>query len=296
MKVLVACQRCKRQYVVTGKTPGTRFYCHCGSQITVPSPQSHDADVVRCSSCGGPRQEGSDICCFCGAEFTLHEKDLNTVCSACFARVSDHARFCHHCGTPITAEEIAESETTYNCPSCKPTRHLVSRRLGKSKFAAFECQNCAGLWIDLRTLDLIVNVEAHQTSHVGVSFPQHEPLEHQPYRPCAVCGELMPRHNFGLGQSGVIVDVCGYHGIWFEAEEFARIIAWIRSGGAQAARQELSRLVGSEEHATKKEQPMIRPKVASNAPHLRDPLAKSLLVRICDVICNVIDLFTESSA
>jgi Zn-finger nucleic acid-binding protein len=53
------------------------------------------------------------------------------------------------------------------------------------------------------------------------------------YRPCVVCGELMNRVNYGH-QSGVIVDFCKDHGIWFDAGQLAHILTWLRAGGSPA--------------------------------------------------------------
>jgi Zn-finger nucleic acid-binding protein len=54
------------------------------------------------------------------------------------------------------------------------------------------------------------------------------------YRPCAVCGALMNRQNYGR-KSGVILDVCRAHGIWFDAGELPRVLGWIRDGGERRA-------------------------------------------------------------
>ena len=56
------------------------------------------------------------------------------------------------------------------------------------------------------------------------------------YRPCPLCEEMMNRRNYG-GTSGVIIDLCKIHGIWFDADELARILVWIRSGGVEKARE-----------------------------------------------------------
>lgn len=62
------------------------------------------------------------------------------------------------------------------------------------------------------------------------------------YRPCAACGEMMNRINFA-GSSGVVLDACRPHGVWFDPEELARIVAFVRDGGLDAARErELRRL------------------------------------------------------
>jgi hypothetical protein len=49
---------------------------------------------------------------------------------------------------------------------------------------------------------------------------------------------MWPRH-YGR-RSGVIIDVCRNHGIWFDADELPRILEWIRQGGLAQARDELA--------------------------------------------------------
>jgi hypothetical protein len=46
----------------------------------------------------------------------------------------------------------------------------------------------------------------------------------------------MNRFNFAH-LSGVIVDVCKGHGIWFDADELRRIVEFIRGGGLVRARE-----------------------------------------------------------
>src|SRR5688500_1389053 len=120
MRIIVACQECRRQYDAGGLEPGGKFTCHCGSKVTVSQPRGHDAAVVRCSSCGSSRQEGAAACGHCGGDFTIHEQDLHTVCPQCLARVSDRARYCHHCAALLVAEAICSESTTSCCPVCRP--------------------------------------------------------------------------------------------------------------------------------------------------------------------------------
>jgi hypothetical protein len=44
----------------------------------------------------------------------------------------------------------------------------------------------------------------------------------------------MQRRNFGK-RSGVIVDVCGKHGVWLDADELEAVAAFIERGGLAAA-------------------------------------------------------------
>jgi Zn-finger nucleic acid-binding protein len=46
----------------------------------------------------------------------------------------------------------------------------------------------------------------------------------------------MNRNNFARS-SGVVIDTCKQHGIWFDAEELPRIVEFIRKGGLDRARE-----------------------------------------------------------
>ena len=54
------------------------------------------------------------------------------------------------------------------------------------------------------------------------------------YRKCPQCADLMNRHNLGRG-SGVIVDTCGTHGVWFDNEELHSLLDWVHRGGRVVA-------------------------------------------------------------
>jgi len=243
MRLLVACSDCGRQYDATGRTVGSRFRCHCNAVVTVKPPKGHDAAVVRCSSCGGPREEGAASCRFCEADFTLHERDLDTVCPECLARISNRARFCHHCGTRLVAELVACDQTPLVCPVCGEPHHLTGRRVGK--IAVLECGRCVGLWLGNEAFRQVTEEASSDALHIDFSFQPKRPApaRSQPqqqrarYRKCALCGRFMHRRNFGR-RSGVIIDVCRDHGVWFDAEELPRIVAWIRSGGLAKANEE----------------------------------------------------------
>jgi Zn-finger nucleic acid-binding protein len=46
----------------------------------------------------------------------------------------------------------------------------------------------------------------------------------------------MARRNYGR-RSGIIVDMCKDDGLWFDAGELERILAWIRDGGLAEAKR-----------------------------------------------------------
>jgi len=148
MHVITRCDNCTRQYDTEGHEPGERFHCLCGKLLTVPERRSFDASVVRCSSCGGVREKQDVACGHCGADFTLIEQQLNTTCPACFARISDTAKYCHHCATPIAVTGKLGEPTQKACPKCAAKQNLSSRRIKDTDMAALECNLCGGIWLD----------------------------------------------------------------------------------------------------------------------------------------------------
>src|SRR5207302_7247314 len=54
-------------------------------------------------------------------------------------------------------------------------------------------------------------------------------------RSCAQCARPMRRFNYG-GDSGIYLDLCSDHGIWFDADELRRVVVFVNSGGLAASR------------------------------------------------------------
>ncbi|MEQ8791721.1 MAG: zinc ribbon domain-containing protein [Pirellulaceae bacterium] len=251
MRLLISCDQCRQQYDATRLGVGKRFRCSCGAVVTVAQPKGHDASVVRCSSCGAPRDEDAKACSHCTADFTIHETDLHCVCPQCLARISERAKFCHHCGKAIAATQAAGNHTTLPCPACEGDRRLVTRRLGDLDLGAFECHVCAGLWLGDEAFQHLTrqaqnNLTADETLAAVVSRAAPTAVSRQEaggewrYRNCPVCRRMMQRRHYGR-KSGVIVDICRDHGVWFDADELHRILKWIRQGGLEYARREVAK-------------------------------------------------------
>ncbi len=245
MRLLVACPKCRRQYDASGREIGSRFRCRCGEVLTIHQPEGHDAAVVRCSSCGAPRREGSMHCEYCNADFTVHEQQLDTICPHCFARVGDDAKFCDDCGARLAAEKLSELKTELICPACRGDRKLFSRTV--DHLGIMECRICAGLWVENSIFEqLIVRArksELFSPNELQNSFDRLRTagatqVPHG-YLPCPVCGELMLRKNYSHW-SGVVIDFCKNHGLWFDGDKLSRLLHWIHSGGgADAGRPRL---------------------------------------------------------
>ena len=245
LRLLVACTGCHRQYDASQLAVGARFHCTCGTVIVVPEPRPHDAKVVRCSSCGAPRQGLRERCRYCDSDFTLHEQDLHTLCPECATRISNRARYCHSCATPITPQQVAGETTEHRCPNCREGQQLASRPLGGEKLSILECDRCAGIWLGHEVFDLLQSKAKDkapvwrpagtEAGKVDTTTPS-PPGQSVVYRPCPLCTKLMNRSNYGI-RSGIIIDACAQHGIWFDDGELQRILQWIGDGKAEEAQR-----------------------------------------------------------
>lgn len=238
MRRLIDCPACRRRYDATAVAAGERIRCRCGSGIEVLEQAAHDAAVVRCASCGATREEGASTCRYCGSDFTLHEQDLDTLCPGCFARVSNRARFCHHCAAPIFADEVAGTLTERACPACEKTT-LRSRALRGNGVSALECTRCGGLWLGseafarLREVTLAGAEPSPDPAVIKADARARRPAPRTAgpqYRRCPICSVRMNRINYAR-QSGILLDRCATDGIWFDGDELDAVIRWMRLGG-----------------------------------------------------------------
>ncbi len=249
---LVRCESCFKQFDAGDLAVGERFRCLCGAVLAVPRSKAQEAPVVRCASCGAPRVAGAADCTFCSAPFVLGESDRNTLCPVCASRIGDRQRFCHSCGTRIAPEAVAGGRSDFSCPSCKPERRLSSRRIPDvtSALAMLECGSCAGVWLGHPTFDALqerARREVVPEPLASAGRPEAgRPNSGRPkvlgqvtYRPCPVCRKLMVRRAFA-GSSGVVLDVCGTHGLWFDAAELEATLSWIRAGGLTRVEERLA--------------------------------------------------------
>jgi Zn-finger nucleic acid-binding protein len=146
-------------------------------------------------------------------------------CPGCFALHFAGARFCSRCRAELHAEPLLDV-TDAPCPRC--TKPLGSTPEG----GVCECLACGGLFVDHTAFAaLAAERDAEARPYAGLAPPP--PMSATDvdvhYVKCPVCTKVMNRINFGR-RSGVVVDVCGLHGTWFDAGELTRVLEWIRSG------------------------------------------------------------------
>jgi Zn-finger nucleic acid-binding protein/ribosomal protein L32 len=184
--------------------------------------------VLRCPSCGAPAAPDTRVCPYCSTPLAL------VACPSCFAKIFRGARFCPYCGAEATRAEAAPRPAR-PCPECQ--QPLSAVKVGS--VILDECRRCGGLWVDSAAFERICAESEEQTVVLQTRFAAPEtpldPHRRQGYWPCPECRRLMNRQNFAR-VSGVVVDVCRGHGVWFNEGELRRIVEFIRGGGMERAR------------------------------------------------------------
>ncbi|HEY3500470.1 MAG TPA: zinc ribbon domain-containing protein [Polyangiaceae bacterium] len=185
-----------------------------------------EAEVQRCPVCGAPVARGARRCDYCSS-------DLATVrCAGCFTMNPADSLRCSGCGRELGLEPIATGKSALECPECR------------SRFAAYgghggvlgECETCGGQFVEHSLLEeLLERREVHRPVSRTAPPPENPLKKPVRYLKCPSCQAMMNRNNFG-GTSGIVVDVCALHGVWFEAGELPRVLAFVQAGGLERAR------------------------------------------------------------
>lgn len=103
------------------------------------------------------------------------------------------------------------------------------------------CRSCGAAWMSAQAFNLLIKqAQERAIATEGTQTPKRRVMpSHKTkvvYRPCPVCNQMMQRKNFAR-VSGVIVDVCGPHGYFFEAGELEDVVAFVESGGLSLAQK-----------------------------------------------------------
>jgi Zn-finger nucleic acid-binding protein len=144
------------------------------------------------------------------------------------------SQYCGHCGAKAVMPDT-ETGSTGDCPRCRRT--LDQLRI--QAITLRECQRCGGMWSDVETFESVCADRERQSALLGFAAKREiaaPPPTKISYVPCPDCKQLMNRSNFARA-SGVIIDTCKKHGVWFDTEELPRIIEFIQNGGMEIARQ-----------------------------------------------------------
>ena len=192
--------------------------------------------TLNCPNCGAAANDGATSCEYCGSGLVA------IACRACFGAMFVGAQFCPHCGAKAAPPEAAD-QSTLRCPGCGGDMH--HERLADTT-TIYECGACGSAWLSPETfMRLIADREARGAAAAsgaaagGLSKPKPFRLASAAtrYLRCPVCDTMMNRVNFG-DTSGVIVDTCATHGIWFERDELHAVLTFVEQGGLAKRRAE----------------------------------------------------------
>lgn len=186
-------------------------------------------EALNCPNCGAGVASDSTQCEFCASR-------LKTMaCPECMGLMFIGSEHCSHCGARAVAAEIDNDEQPGNCPRCRSD--LSRLRIEETRLR--ECAKCGGMWSGVETFESICADREKQSavlSFAGAKAQMNTPPARISYVPCPDCSQLMNRSNFARS-SGVIIDLCKQHGVWFDVEELPKIIEFIRKGGMEKARE-----------------------------------------------------------
>lgn len=186
------------------------------------------ARALRCPGCGAWLEVGARRCGFCTIELAAVR------CWRCFELSFAGSAHCAACGAKLGLE-ADRGATEACCPVCrKEVLHLVE--VGEHRIR--ECMGCGGVMVDheeLGSLTRKTELDAGiRLLDAGVQKSVLTETEVR-YRYCPDCGVILNRRNFGQ-RSGVVVDVCKEHGVWFDSDELTAVLAFVASGGLKEQR------------------------------------------------------------
>lgn len=191
-----------------------------------PAPESRPAGgKVECPGCSAKLEDSLRACPTCGTPIATVR------CGACFQMNPPESSFCSGCARELGLEPLGEPDV-YACPDCKLPFQMFRGGPGTLR----DCERCGGQFVEHALLkDLLEQREVYGRVAPRPP-PRHNPLSTPlRYVACPLCKEIMSRKNFGRS-SGVIVDVCGKHGTWFDRGELPRVLEFVEAGGLELAR------------------------------------------------------------
>jgi Zn-finger nucleic acid-binding protein len=176
------------------------------------------------------------------------------------------AALCGGCGRELGLVPLGVPDPL-SCADCKLPFVSFSGAGGLLR----DCGRCGGQFVDHALLEALLARREVYGRDVAKPLPRHNPLDSPVrYRPCPVCSDMMTRKNFGTS-SGIIVDVCRKHGIWFDPGELPRVLAFVEAGGLVLARR---RTIEQQRHAERNQRVRDAERSFGAISQPLDPLAR----------------------
>lgn len=152
-----------------------------------------------------------------------------SVCNHCGQKTYGNVKECPVCGGEIVIPEAQEG--SLSCPRCRCTLQRYAYRMT----VLDTCPQCGGLWLDRSEFTRLTSeCDVYRDESLEPEYHRPPHPQAEGYVPCARCGQLMCRKNFG-GISGVMIDMCRDCGYWLDDGELRQIRTFIASGGLEKA-------------------------------------------------------------
>ena len=186
-----------------------------------------EAGTLHCHSCGAAVGDHDLRCPYCNSQLAT------VACPRCMGLVPLDAHNCPHCGAEI--QRAAEATSELACPGCKAP--LFHASVGEAHLD--QCHGCGGVWVAQTEFEKMA-ADRDERGEVLGTLPGAGPhgtvkLEEVHYRPCPLCKKFMNRTNYGH-TSGVILDVCKDHGLWFDRDKLRSVLEFVQAGGLEKNR------------------------------------------------------------
>ncbi|MFQ5965329.1 MAG: zf-TFIIB domain-containing protein [Candidatus Scalinduaceae bacterium] len=145
-------------------------------------------------------------------------------CTYCNNFFDGKVRYCPFCGAENKKEIVNNIPI---CPRCKYAMEKYSHRNTDLDI----CPGCKGIWLDTSNFKKLTSErDVYADDSIPYEYIRKPLLQEKGYFPCPRCNSLMMRKNF-RHISGVLIDICGYHGVWLDAGELEQIRCFVANGG-----------------------------------------------------------------
>jgi Zn-finger nucleic acid-binding protein len=235
---LLSCGSCKRQLDVTALAVGDEVQCVCDAVLVVGPPKEVTIRGLSCGHCGGVIEENANACSYCSATLSAEDRKETTLCPICATRLPTDSRHCKACGVHLRAAAVPPIPRDGKCPRCDGALrvHLLEHA------EIVECAGeggCGGMWCSRETFERLQQ-HARQAASSGevvapaapsiYSLGAPEGAKRQ-YVQCLTCGDFMQRRQFRHENraTGIVLDVCRDHGVWFDRDELEGALQFVRS-------------------------------------------------------------------
>ncbi len=237
--MIIDCHQCAKRHVIVDRSPQTIARCDCGAQFELKI-SALDTGVLKCSNCGGNPPLDASHCPYCDA----HLAKLR--CGRCLASSIEgdlHCRACGHLLSSPVEPRMPGPDGVMGCPRCDSPMNAIM--VGDSVLD--DCVQCGGVWLAHEVFKDIVQSQRDRTKFtrilrelepgpavaLGSGITRQAPeTDERFYVNCPQCGSMMDRRQFAA-VSGIVVDVCRAHGVWFDHDELPRVVQFVGDGKLQ---------------------------------------------------------------